>query len=961
LKSLEWLGIRQGEEITFSRHVILVVVWFTAFYTLWFLPALLRDQLLGPGDAYLQSLPAYYGLRTLWTTQIMGGFPIAADVTPQMWYPLSFLLSLFPNSWNAFVISSYILASVFSYAYAYIVTGSVLAGLVTGICYGASGFMMTYLSQTSMLHTAAWVPFTLFACEQLLRSGRKIWLGALSIGISCLWLAGHPQIAVYGLSLLGIYAIFFGRLKTNPWSFYLQFIIAVCIGVGVAAIQLLPTLELIPLTPRSIMPFHEFVTLSMPLSHAVTAVFPYILGVLATSDLRLPYIGIIHDAYIYMGLLPLTLAVIGLASQNYPNSFRYFWVVVLGCSFLLICGEITPLAWVTYQIPIYNKFRILTRHSMEFSLSISILAGLGISVIERHHYDLVNLKKLIKFSLILMSLMLVWAITVCLYFLKQFRTADLTDKTSVFLSFGIIPSLVIFALGWIALMDYAKKGRLTNIVVLLLVLVTDLGLSNWRYAWTQGQPSQEVLSPPLFLQQYQSILEPRHQRFFPIQGGYSSADEAPPNFSRLWNASSMTGYGPLLLSRVSEFMSFPAIGALTSNDFLQLNSNDLSFDLAAVRYITMSEARDFSDDNAKWSLGNLGISLGRSCLIEPSEEVVIDLPEPIEIDSIHLVGSLGCSLPITQGSNVAEMQTIATNGASESYFLKAGEDFSESAIDRPDVTIQVKHQSAKVFKRIAIEGETSLRNLYVTKKMLTKPTVVKQLKLKSSLENIGAVNIEKISLNSSRLKTSSPVLNSRWKYIKDLEKSPIRQQFYPGFPVSMANKETQIYENRTVMPRAWLTSEVRTAKPEQILAAVKRSKLPNGEVFNPRKIALIEESITFPDQVPDPNATVQVVFPSETQVRLQTRSTQNSFLVLSDVFYPGWQAHIDGQPAHIFQTNYIFRGVQLPPGEHTVTFSFRPMSFAIGCGISGASLALVLYFVMTDRKPKPQPPVILSE
>ena len=72
-------------------------------------------------------------------------------------------------------------------------------------------------------------------------------------------------------------------------------------------------------------------------------------------------------------------------------------------------------------------------------------------------------------------------------------------------------------------------------------------------------------------------------------------------------------------------------------------------------------------------------------------------------------------------------------------------------------------------------------------------------------------------------------------------------------------------------------------------------------------------------------------------------------MVLSDVFYPGWQAHIDGKPAHIFQTNYIFRGVQLPPGEHTVTFSFRPLSFAIGCGISGASFALLSYLALTDR------------
>jgi hypothetical protein len=971
-------------------HSLLVLVFFVGFYSLWFSPILLRDQLLAPWDGYLQSLPAYYATRTLWSTQILGGFPVAADVTPQTWYPVSLLLSLLPHSWNIFVISAYVLASVFSYAYIHVITKSVLAGLVTGITYGASGFMMGYISEPSMTHTAAWVPFTLLACEQLLRSGRKIWLVLLSIGVACVCLAGHPQLSIYGLTLLSVYAIFLGNSKTNQCSFYGQFTIAICIGLGLAAIQLLPTAELIPLTPRSTMSFNTFVAVSMPLSHAVRLVFPYILGVLWGNGFVPPYwgnsfvphaLGLPYEAHNYTGILPLILATLGLSSRDYSKSFRYFWVVILVISFLITLGEATPFAWITYQIPVYNKFQIMTRHSMELTISVSILAGLGISVIENSNYGLKNLKKLFRFNLVLIVILLLWAIILCLYSLQKQNSPELSEKALFFLSIGILPSLVIVILGWISLNYYVKKRSQWGTIALLMVLIVDFASLNSFNAWPESPVSGEILSPPLFLQKYQMKLKQEYQRFLPIRGGFSSADEAPPNFSRLWNAPSMSGYGPLLLSRVSEFMALSPGGSLVSDASL-LDSKNLSFDLAAVRYITSPPPSEViappSDDETKWSSArNLVLPLGRTCIPEPREEIAIDLPGAMEIDSIHLVGTLGCSVTIPQGTNVLEVKTIDLDGNSKSYFLKAGKDLSEFAINQPDVSHQIKHQAAKIFKQTPIPSGSWLTNLYVTKVILTKPSTIRQLRLILPAENTGVVMIDKISLNNSRAKTSYPLLGSRWKYVEDLGENQIRQNFYPFpfmtpvlpswlsrhvqliQPTLNSAAKTQIYENRNVFPRAWLTSQVQVAQPDQILTAVKTSKLPNGSVFEPLKTALIEESIEFPNQIPDSNATVQVEFPSETQVRLQTKSTQPSFLVLSDVFYPGWQAHIDGKPVHIFQTNYIFRGVQLPAGEHTVTFSFRPLSFAIGCGISAASFALLLYFVATDCKPKPQAPSIL--
>lgn len=54
------------------------------------------------------------------------------------------------------------------------------------------------------------------------------------------------------------------------------------------------------------------------------------------------------------------------------------------------------------------------------------------------------------------------------------------------------------------------------------------------------------------------------------------------------------------------------------------------------------------------------------------------------------------------------------------------------------------------------------------------------------------------------------------------------------------------------------------------------------------------------------------------------------WLVLSDVWYPGWQAWVDGRPAKILRANYLFRAVKVEPGSQQVVFSYRPLTFKFG-------------------------------
>jgi hypothetical protein len=83
--------------------------------------------------------------------------------------------------------------------------------------------------------------------------------------------------------------------------------------------------------------------------------------------------------------------------------------------------------------------------------------------------------------------------------------------------------------------------------------------------------------------------------------------------------------------------------------------------------------------------------------------------------------------------------------------------------------------------------------------------------------------------------------------------------------------------------------------------------------------------------------------------RISLRATGPGLLVLSEVMYPGWQARIDGKPAHI-EAAGLLRGLRLEAGEHEVEFGFYPATLYLGLGLSLATVLLLGCAVFVQRK-----------
>ena len=87
------------------------------------------------------------------------------------------------------------------------------------------------------------------------------------------------------------------------------------------------------------------------------------------------------------------------------------------------------------------------------------------------------------------------------------------------------------------------------------------------------------------------------------------------------------------------------------------------------------------------------------------------------------------------------------------------------------------------------------------------------------------------------------------------------------------------------------------------------------------------------------------------KVEIETDIKVHGFLILNDIYYPGWKADIDGVKTNILRANYLIRAVELDPGKHTIRFYYDPISFKIGGGISLIGLiCLICYMSYTSYK-----------
>jgi hypothetical protein len=145
-----------------------------------------------------------------------------------------------------------------------------------------------------------------------------------------------------------------------------------------------------------------------------------------------------------------------------------------------------------------------------------------------------------------------------------------------------------------------------------------------------------------------------------------------------------------------------------------------------------------------------------------------------------------------------------------------------------------------------------------------------------------------------------------------------------------------VYENRRALPRAYLANEAVTVADAGSALEALRSQTEAGA-------AAVLEGTTMNGELAGGMA--RIVDDRRNRVAVLTDSRGDGLLVLSDNYYPGWRATIDGAEAPIVRANRTMRAVAVPAGTHVVLFEFKPGSFYASVYASLSGLVVVLLYL----------------
>jgi len=178
-----------------------------------------------------------------------------------------------------------------------------------------------------------------------------------------------------------------------------------------------------------------------------------------------------------------------------------------------------------------------------------------------------------------------------------------------------------------------------------------------------------------------------------------------------------------------------------------------------------------------------------------------------------------------------------------------------------------------------------------------------------------------------------------------------QEERFPGhsFQFIWEDEKFRIWEYKKALPRVFLVNDYLVEKDRQKIADYIFDR-----DFNLEKVIVLEEEpgIKISPWDKAEKREVEVVEYTPSKVVLKTKLPVSTLLFLSDNYYPGWRAHIDGKTSKILRANYSFKSVAVPAGEHEIVFFYKPKVFYWSLKISIFSLLLFIVFLMFFKTKK---------
>lgn len=936
------------------RARLIVAVLLALLPLIYFYPAVLGQVTLAPGDGWTQ----IFGIRILvgrmlaagqlplWNPYIFAGMPLLASLQPGALYPPTWLFALLSPqaAMNLMVLTTYHLALIGTYLYARRINITRAGAMLAGLAFSFGGFMIAHLGHTNRITAAAWLPWILLIVEELHCRVRWRWvaLGALFIALQLF--AGEPQMTCYTMMVAGAYGLFLLKLRLAREQrrrfLFALLALGVC-GALLAMIQLLSAYELLRFGERARIEYDYFAQFSFPPRQIFALLAPYFFGGALLPPYRVPYWGQWNLAELcgYVGMIPLLLAVVAVVGRE---RMALFWAFIAVVALLLAFGSYLPFSIhkILHRVPIYKLFRASGRHMLEFTFALGILAGLGLDALAglpRH-----AARRAVIISSALLTLAVTVTVIVYLFYDERLaRGVALPAQAGSFANPEIYLPVVFFVVSLMLLwLAYWRCAPVIN-ALLALTLFLDLAAFGFFFEWRRVayDVNARLTDPPPI-----AFIKARERDWNAFRILSHARDPLTVNADLLNHTNiatarglpSVNGYDPLRLQRVAE-----VAGSLT-----------LEGHVNAANAFALSH-QGFNLLNAKYLLCECPAADEKTIEIEgikfpatPSELMLspgtgLELQTRAMATELAIISSLRRSDKLTDGTPIVRVTLRTTDGRVIEQTLQAGRDTAEWAIDRADVRIRVQHTRARIaesWNAGDFPGHRYLSRLTFDRAEIASVEM-------QYVPAIADIMIARAALYDAETQSSHPLdlfalPPARWREVAQFD-------------------SIKLYENLQWLPRAWLAPHAIELPSAAVLQTIKTGRLPGGALFDPRQTVLLEREL-FTDrqrnETPDlaPDAQAQITRYTPQLIEVGVRNAQPSWLVLSEIYYPGWEARLDGKPVPVERVNYTLRGVEVPAGNHHLAFSFRAPSFQRGAWCSAAGALLLLLGFVIKRRNSPR-------
>ena len=315
------------------------------------------------------------GQLPLWNPYLNGGQPGLADIQLGALYPpnllffglLILLKQPFTPLAMVFIILLHLwMTAFFTYLLARRITGSRWGGVVAGIIFGFSAYLITFATiQLTVLQVISWLPLLLFLLDRAWEQQRVKDYLFIGLAFALVALAGHPQWFIYTVYALLFFYLFRTLEVRATWRHTLlswgRLMLALGFGLAIAAAQLLPTLEMFIHSHRAAELNYSYVAQGLPLAQ---------LPGLFLAD------GISHSL-VFVGSVALLLATAGISLAWRRGRL---WLTFGVTALLLAFGENTVVHSFCYVVlPGCSFIREQYRVFYLVVLAVALLAGLGMT------------------------------------------------------------------------------------------------------------------------------------------------------------------------------------------------------------------------------------------------------------------------------------------------------------------------------------------------------------------------------------------------------------------------------------------------------------------------------------------------------------------------------------------------------------------------------------------------------